>query len=247
MQNCLGEMLAMEQSLPVNERQQFLHGEDEEVAHEFCGRASVSFECACKACKPENLTTWDNDYWTLDRAAKKVIKKMRKAARCDELHQHGIANFPPGHGCFNLYKTACEQPLKSDWCPAVLDPNKFKTTRYGVAGTLLNDHTAYINPEYTCRTEMGRDRERDCKTKFKHSYHDGNAYCQPMHNFIKCMCNACEHDVETLVAGFGPFSRCTHLTRVKDEDPLCEDWWMDECENRAGQQPSKPHSPTPNP
>ena len=64
---------------------------------------------------------------------------------------------------------------------------------------MLNDHTAWINADYTYKGEMGSDRERDCKTAFKHAYHDGNAYCAPMHNFIKCMCNACEHDVETLV------------------------------------------------
>ena len=27
---------------------------------------------------------------------------------------------------------------------------------------------------------------------------------------------------------------CTHLERVKNEVPACQHWWMDECDNRAG-------------
>jgi len=53
------------------------------------------------------------------------------------------------------------------------------------------------------------------QTAFKHSYHDGNNYCGPMHNFISCMCNACEYDVEKLLGGFKHFSHCDHLEQVK--------------------------------
>lgn len=233
LQNCLGEMQAIEQALPEAERNLLLNGEDEEVAHEFCQKAKTPFQCACEACDLAKLSTWNNDFWTQDRSAKEIIVKMRNQARCDELHQSGVANFQPGHGCYNLYETACEMPLKSDWCPAVLS-DKLNDSRYGVAGTMLNDHTKWVNPDLVCHTEEGRDREMDCKTAFKHSYHDGNNYCNPMHNFIKCMCNACEHDVETLLEGFRKFGHCEHLESVKGEDPKCENWWKDECESPPG-------------
>ena len=214
LQNCLGAMMAQTDSLPEGERALLLKGEDEEIAHEFCAKSHEPFECACRACDLSKLSTWDNDYWTKDSQAKAVIEKMRTQARCQELKQHGAANFPPGHGCNNLYHTACEKPLRSDWCPMVLDPKKFQVSRYGVAGTMLNDHTAWINADYTCKDEMGSDRERDCKTAFKHAYHDGNAYCAPMHNFIKCMCNACEHDVETLVPQRAHARMCCRLVHA---------------------------------
>ena len=118
-------------------------------------------------------------------------------------------------------------------CPAVLSRH-LQDSRYGVAGTMLNDHTKWVNPDYVCHGELERDRERDCKTAFKHSYHDGNAYCQPMHNFIACMCNACEYDVEKLLGGFHHFGHCHHLERVKGEQPECANWWTDECESEAG-------------
>jgi hypothetical protein len=233
LQNCLGELQEEERELPEAERALLRGGEDEEVAHEFCEQAKVPFQCACRACDLSKLSTWNNDYWTQDRAAKEIIVKMRKQARCDELHQNGVANFRPGHGCYNLYKTSCEKPLKSDWCPAVLS-DKVQDSRYGIAGTMLNDHTKWINPDYVCRGEDSRERERDCKTMFKHSYHDGNKYCGPMHEFIKCMCNSCEHDVESLLTGFQKFGHCDHLARVKDELEQCEEWYQDECESPPG-------------
>jgi hypothetical protein len=99
---------------------------------------------------------------------------------------------------------------------------------------MLNDHTKWVNPDYVCHGEMERDRERDCKTKFKHTYHDGNAYCGPMHDFIACMCNACEYDVEKLLGGFQHFGHCDHLERVKEEQPGCQNWWTDECASEPG-------------
>jgi len=233
LQNCLGDMQATEQALPEAERLQLLHSEDAEVAHEFCEKAKVPFQCACQACDLSKLSSWNNDYWTQDRAAKGIIAKMRKQARCHELHQSGVSNFKPGHGCYELYETACEKPLKSDWCPAVLS-HRVDDSRYGVAGTMLNDHTKWVNPDLVCKDEMGRDRERDCKTQFKHSYHDGSQYCVPMHDFIKCMCNACEYDVETLLTGFRKFGHCEHLEAIKGEDTTCENWWQDECDSPPG-------------
>ena len=172
LQNCLGAMMAEEDALPEAERALLKEGEDEEVAHEFCEKATVPFKCACEACDLSKLSTWDNDYWTQDRKAKEIIVKMREEARCEELQQMGAQNFKPGHGCYNFYEVACVKPLKSDWCPAVLSPN-LKDSRYGIAGTMLNDHTKWVNPDTVCKDEEARDRERDCKTRFKHGYHDG--------------------------------------------------------------------------
>ena len=115
MQNCLGAMQALEQNLPDSERMLLRGGEDSEVAHEFCSQAKVPFQCACQACDLSKLSTWNNDYWTRDREAKGIITHMRAQARCHELHQNGEANFEPGHGCYDLFKTVCEKPLKSDW------------------------------------------------------------------------------------------------------------------------------------
>ncbi len=67
LQNCLGAMQALEESLPEAERELLSGGEDSEVAHEFCHRAKGHFQCACQACDLSKLSTWNNDYWTKDR------------------------------------------------------------------------------------------------------------------------------------------------------------------------------------
>ena len=67
LQNCLGAMQALEESLPEAERELLSGGEDSEIAHEFCKQAKGHFQCACQACDLSKLSTWNNDYWTKDR------------------------------------------------------------------------------------------------------------------------------------------------------------------------------------
>jgi hypothetical protein len=237
LRDCLGSLMATEKKeLSVQELHDLLAGDDKEAAHFFCEEMKTPFQCACKACDPEKLKTWNNEYWTQDEPAKEVITEMRAQARCRELKQVGPHNFPPGHGCNNIYMVLCEHELNSAFCPAVLSP-KLQTNRFGIAQTLLNDRAQYIASKHTCTAgdEIGYDSEKHCRKVFEREFDAGSNYCAPLHGFIQCMCDACEDDVERETKSFARYQKCPVLKRALSEgSEECQNWYADECVTEGG-------------
>ncbi len=63
-----------------------------------------------------------------------------------------------------------------------------------------------------------------------------NTYTHPTHththSYLKCICDACEEDVEKRVANSPRYARCASLKQLIDKAPSdsCKDWYKDECE-----------------
>ena len=197
----------------------------------FCGHMHTSFECACNACgsTPQEMRTWANSYWTSDGDAKKLFLDLQSEAQCTSLKNAGAMTLPAGHGCNKFYQRACVAPLNQHYCPNILGEG---TSRYGVAGTLENDDVKWIQESKTCRSEEAWERELNCKSKLKKTLDPQGNYCAPHHEFLACMCDACEEDVEAHVDGMARYQRCDKLKgTLKQQTPSneCDLWYSDEC------------------
>ncbi|EKX38748.1 hypothetical protein GUITHDRAFT_115077 [Guillardia theta CCMP2712] len=160
-------------------------------------RCKEEMECACMACDPQKLWTWNEKFvfWVKDERERQTVLEMRRVA-------------------------------------AVL--SHVGESRYGVALTLLNDETAWINPAQTCKSSRAFEKERECKDRVRKRSFPLWKHCSQMHEFLQCMCNACEDDVEEAVRGLGSYSRCPRLHQVSRHLPHCGSWYQDECVTEHG-------------
>ena len=85
---------------------------DSETADFFCRNMKEPFQCACKACKLDQLGQWDYMYYhsNITDRAKQLLAEMRVEAQCRKLRNIGAEYFPAGHGCNMLYQTVCTDP-----------------------------------------------------------------------------------------------------------------------------------------
>mmetsp|Transcript_38748 Transcript_38748/g.91475 ORF Transcript_38748/g.91475 Transcript_38748/m.91475 type:complete len:524 (-) Transcript_38748:40-1611(-) len=234
MANCMAALQASEKpshAMSAQDAKLLLAGDDEEIAKWFCEDMQVPFQCACKACNASHFKYWDNQYWTQDGPAKAMVLRMRQEARCHLVEHAGRDHFPVAHGCHNMYHTLCEMPLNSQFCPAVLSKH-LSDSRYGVAQTLLDSRASWINPAGTCRGERGRDSELQCRKEFHETFVDTYNSCNSYHEFLVCMCDSCEHDVEHLTTGMAHYAACTRLNKTLPD--TCAPWLADECEAEKG-------------
>lgn len=197
----------------------------------FCHDMHVPFECACHACNstPTQMKTWDNRFWTNDSPGKQIFLDLQSEAQCTRLKNDGAMTLPGGHGCHMFYQKACEAPMDRMFCPRILaEP----TSKFGVANTLENDHTKWVNERKTCRTEEGWERELSCKAKLAKTLEPSSNFCAPHHEYLACMCDACEEDVESQVDGMVRYQRCGNLEKTllsHSPSDECDLWYSDEC------------------
>jgi hypothetical protein len=106
MADCLGALESQIESLKeVTES-------SAETADYFCRNMKEPFQCACKACKLDQLGNWDYMYYhsNITDRAKQLLSHMRVDAQCQKLRSIGAEYFPAGHGCNMLYSTVCTDP-----------------------------------------------------------------------------------------------------------------------------------------
>lgn len=175
------------------------------------------------------MRKWGNKFWTSDGEGKKLFLDLQSEAQCTLLKSAGAMTLPAGHGCNRFYHKACVAPLDQHYCPNILGEG---ASRYGVAGTLENDDVKWIQESKTCRSEESWERELGCKSKLKKRLDPQGNYCAPHHEFLACMCDACEEDVEAQVDGMARYERCGKLNETlihqKPSDE-CDLWYSDEC------------------
>jgi len=239
MSNCLGALEAQIASLESTTQS------NAETADYFCRNMKQPFQCACKACKLDELGPWDYMYYhsNITDRAKQLLAMMRVDAHCKTLRSIGAQYFPAGHGCNMLYQTVCTDPpmvkkadprvqlaappFDSHFCPRVLSDNA-AASRFGVAQTLLDDDAFWTNPVRTCTTAHAWRDELQCK----HQYQAGGGRCGRNRAYIVCVCDACEGDVDKAVTGMARWWGCTgsNWTELEEADSECSAWREAECE-----------------